>query len=112
MKSFTVNNKKYVAKDFTYNTVCDLEDMGVSLSEFKSKPMSVVRAYLAVCADKDMEFAGEEIQAHIIAGGTFEEIMQIMSEKMDESDFFRALQTRTEDNLTEGTETESKPSKK
>lgn len=111
MKSFTVNNKKYVAKDFTYNTVCDLEDMGVALSDFKAKPMSVIRAYLAVCADKDMEFAGNEIQAHIIAGGNFEDMMQIMADKMDESDFFRALQTGTENNPTEGTETESKAKK-
>lgn len=111
MKSFTVNNKKYVAKDFTYNVVCDLEDFGVSLSDFKAKPMSVIRAYLAVCADKDMEFAGDEIQAHVIAGGNFEEMMNCMSAKMDESDFFRALQSRTEDNPTEGTETESKAKK-
>ena len=111
MKSFTVNNKKYVAKDFTYNVVCDLEDFGVSLSEFKAKPMSVLRAYLAVCAGQDMEFAGNEIQAHVIAGGNFEEMMNCMSEKMDESDFFRALQSRTEDNLTEGTETQSKTKK-
>lgn len=111
MKSFTVNNKKYVAKDFTYNTICDLEDMGVSLSEFKSKPMSVIRAYLAVCADNDMEFAGNEIEAHIIAGGNFEDMMQVMSEKMDESDFFRALQTGTESNSSEREETESKAKK-
>ena len=96
MKSFTVNDHKYVAKDFTYNVVCDLEDMGVSLSDFKAKPMSVLRAYLAICADRDMDFAGEEIQAHVIAGGSFDEMMNAMSEKMDESDFFRALQSRTE----------------
>ena len=73
--------------------------------------MSVIRAYLAVCADSDMEFAGNEIQAHVIAGGSFEEMMNAMSEKMDESDFFQALQSRTEDNSTEGTETESKAKK-
>ena len=111
MKSFTVNNKKYVAKDFTYNTVCDLEDMGVSLSDFKAKPMSVIRAYLAICSDGDMDNAGNEIQAHIIAGGNFDDMMQIMSEKMDESDFFQALSNRTEDNPTEGTETQSKAKK-
>ena len=111
MKSFTVNNKKYVAKDFTYNTVCDLEDMGVALSDFKGKPMSVVRAYLAVCADSDMEYAGNEIQAHVVAGGNFDDMMQIMSEKMDESDFFRALQSRTEENPSEGEEAESKAKK-
>lgn len=104
-KSFTVNGVTYVAKDFTFNTICDLEDMGVALSDFSSKPMSVVRAYLAICAEKSYEFAGGEIEKHVIAGGNFEDMMQIMSEKMDESDFFRALQSRATDDLTTGTET-------
>ena len=30
-KSFTVNGVTYTAKPFTYNVICDLEDMGVSL---------------------------------------------------------------------------------
>lgn len=111
-KSFTVNGVTYVAKDFSFNTICDLEEMGVALSDFSSKPMSVVRAYLAVCADKDFEFAGSEIQKHVIAGGTFEDMMKIMADKMDESDFFQALQNRTESDPTTGTETTGGKAKK
>ena len=107
MKSFTVNGVDYVAKDFNFNTVCDLEDMGVALADIGNKPMSMLRAYISICSGRDMEFAGEQIEQHIIKGGNFEDVMQIISEKMEESGFFRALQNRTESNPAEGTETTS-----
>ena len=111
MKSFTVNGVKYTAKEFTYNVICDLEDMGVQLSDFGAKPMSMVRAYLSICAGKDADFAGKEIEEHIINGGSLEDIMNAMSDAMDKSGFFRALNNRTESDTSEGTETE-KPEKK
>jgi len=105
MKSFTVNGVSYVAKDFNFNTVCDLEDKGVALSDIGNKPMSMLRAYISICSGRDMDFAGDQIEQHIIAGGNFEDVMQIISDKMEESGFFRALQNRAESNPTEGTET-------
>ena len=38
MRTFTVNEKSYKAKDFDFNLVCDLEDMGISLDQIKKKP--------------------------------------------------------------------------
>lgn len=107
MKSFTVNGVTYTAKDFNFNTVCDLEDLGVSLSDLGNKPMAMIRAYLTICSGRDAEFAGEQIEQHIINGGNFEDMMQVISEKMEESGFFRALQSRTENNPTEGEETQT-----
>lgn len=112
MKSFTVNGVTYTAKPFTYNVICDLEDMGVSLQDMQNKPMSVVRAYFAVCTGKGAEFAGEQIEAHVIGGGDFTDVLEAMNEEMEKSDFFRALQNRTESNPSENEEAESKPSKK
>ena len=111
MKTFTVNGTTYSAKPFTFNTVCDLEEMGVSMQDMQNKPMSVVRAYFAVCAGKGQDFAGEEIEKHVIAGGNFNDVIEAMSEEMDKSDFFRALQSRETNNSTEGTETQSKAKK-
>jgi len=108
MKTFTVNGVTYTAKPFTYNTVCDLEEMGISLQDMQNKPMSVVRAYFAICAGKGSDFAGEQIEAHVIAGGRFDEVIEAMSEEMDKSDFFRALQSRENNDLTPGTEEKSK----
>lgn len=111
MKSFVVNGITYAPKPFTYNTICDLEDMGVSLQDMQNKPMSVVRAYFAVCTGKGAEFAGEQIEAHVINGGDFTAVLEAMNEEMEKSDFFRALQNREVSNPSENEETESKPKK-
>lgn len=95
---FTVNNKRYVAKPFDFNMLCDLEDMGVTIEQAKDKPMSMVRAYFAICTEKGKEYAGNEIQAHMIAGGTLDAVVDAMGEEMNNSDFFKAsrrVQRRT-----------------
>lgn len=96
MNRFTVNGKTYTAKEFDVNTICDLEDYGVSLDDMNKKGMSMIRAYFALCADIDREVAGTEIKNHIIGGGTFEDIANPMSKEMQESDFFQALNAQAE----------------
>lgn len=91
MNTFTVNGTKYKAKPFDFNLVCDLEDMGISLEEAGRKPMSMVRAYFGLCVGKGKEYAGKELEAHIIGGGKFDNIITAMSEEMEKSDFFRNL---------------------
>ena len=91
MKTFTINGKEYKAKAFDFNLVCDLEDMGIALAEAGKEPMSMVRAYFGICAGKDRDFAGKEMEQHLINGGDFEEVMNAMSEEMEKSDFFRSL---------------------
>lgn len=91
MKTFTINGTEYKAKPFDFNLVCDLEDMGISLEQAGNKPMSMVRAYFGLCAGKGKEFAGKEMEAHIIGGGKFDDIMTAMSDEMEKSDFFQSL---------------------
>lgn len=88
---FTINGRRYVAKPFDYNMVCDLEDNGVSLTDISKKPMSLARVYLAICMGGDKVKAGKEIQEHVIAGGDFNELYTIIGEEMNESGFFQAL---------------------
>lgn len=95
-KLFVINKKRYVAKPFDFNLLCDLEDMGVSIAEASNKPMSMVRAYFALCTGQGKDFAGSEMQAHLISGGTFDEIMEAMSEEMENSDFFQSLSKTAE----------------
>ena len=64
------------------------------------KPMSMARAYFAICLNGDKERAGKEIQEHVIAGGDFNELYTIIGEEMNESGFFQAL------NKKQGTETQ------
>lgn len=107
MRTFTVNNKRYNAKPFDFNTVCDLEDNGVSLSQMRDKPMSMVRAYFTLCFGGSKDDAGKEIQAHIIAGGKLEELYKVMGEEMNDSDFFQAL-SKTEGEETQEVEKKAK----
>lgn len=104
MNTFTVNGTEYKAKPFDFNLVCDLEDMGISLEEAGKKPMSMVRAYFGLCVGKGKEYAGKELESHIIDGGKFDNIITAMSEEMEKSDFFRNL-NKTEEKKTAMDET-------
>ncbi len=104
MNTFTINGKEYKSKEFDFNLVCDLEDMGISLEKANERPMSMVRAYFAFCAGKGKKFAGREMQEHIVKGGSFEDVTNAMSEAMEKSDFFRALQETAENQEDEETQ--------
>lgn len=111
MKTFQINNNLYHAKEFDFNFLCDLEDMNLSLDEIDKKPMSLVRVYLAFCGNISKEKAGAEIEAHLEKGGKFTDVVNVMSEMMQNSGFFRALNKETAPE-TDETSTESQKSKK
>lgn len=96
MRTITINNITYVTKTFDFNFVCQLEEYGVSLQQLNTKPMSALRAYLALCADITVEEAGALLQAHVIAGGKLDDLSNTMAAEMEESDFFRALNQTAE----------------
>lgn len=100
LKTFTVNEKVYKAKPVDFNMVCYFEDIGISMSEMNKKQMSTVRAYLALCAGVSNVQAGKEMEAHVIAGGNFEEITTVLNEELEQSDFFRALNKTAEEETT------------
>lgn len=103
MKKITVNGKEYNAVDFDLNTMCDFDDLGISIEDFGTKQMSMIRAYVALCMKTDVKSAGNEIQAHIVNGGTLDDIADTLMTKVDESDFFRALGKTTEAQNPEST---------
>ena len=108
---FTINNRRYEAKEFDFNLVCDLQEMGVDILDIASirkTPTTIIRSYLALCMDGDKEIAGVEMQNHIVGGGNFDEILNVIMKKMEESDFFQALSKEAEAN----TQAESKKAKK
>ena len=94
---FVINDKRYTAKPFNFNTVCDLEESGISIQELTKKPMAMARAYFALCAGLDKTRAAEEIEQHVIHGGKFDELYNVMGEEMNESDFFQALNQKTDE---------------
>lgn len=110
---FTINNRRYEAKEFDFNLICDLQEMGVNvlnLSSIRKNPIPIIRTYLSLCMDADKDIAGAEIQEHIIGGGGFDEILEVITKKMEDSDFFQALNKTTEKN-TPAEKTEAKKEK-
>lgn len=101
MRRFTINGKEYIARGFDFNTVCDLEDLGVSLDGMDEKPMSMVRAYFQLCAGVSKKDAGNILQAHLISGGSMDELTKAMSLEMEESDFFQALSKKAKADAAE-----------
>lgn len=91
MNTFMINGREYQARAFDFNLLCDLEDMGISLQTAAGKPMSMVRAYFALCAAISREAAGKEMEEHIAKGESFEAIMKVISAEMEKSDFFHRL---------------------
>lgn len=96
MSKFTVNGKEYTAKPIDFNFMCDLEDMGISMADAAEKPMSMVRAYFGVCTGKGKEYAGKELEQHILNGGQMDVVINAMNEQIEKSDFFRSLTQRAE----------------
>lgn len=96
VKKFEVNGKEYKAKEFDYNLVCDMEDIGFNIDDLASKPASAVRGYFALCKGCTLKKAGEELSEYVANGGDIGDIAEIMTEKVENSDFFRGQQTNTE----------------
>lgn len=107
MNTFKVNGKTYKQKELDFNAMCDLEQMGGSVTELKSKSMSFMRAYLAFCGNMSEEEAGNEIMAHLKNGGEFDEISKALNEAVKDSGFFRALKEGAESEDAESETAES-----
>lgn len=105
-KLFTVNGKSYKAKEFDFNFLCDLEDKNLSLEDIDRKPLSLIRAYVAFSAGMTEEAAGREVEAHLENGGEFNDVIEVMSQQMQDSGFFRSLNKGTAEEK-DATSTES-----
>lgn len=98
---FTVNKVTYIAKPFDFDMVCELEDMGVTFERIDKMPMSLIRAYFAICAGIDKEQAALLIQNHLVKGGKLDDITEPMAKEMNSSDFFRALSENKNEEVTD-----------
>lgn len=98
MKTFTINDNKYTAKEIDFNAYCEFEDMGLSFfgSDMGKRGMSFVRGYLAYCGNMSLEDAGKQMECHIINGGDFTQLSEIFAEEVEKSSFFQALRNKKE----------------
>ena len=90
-ENLVINKRSYRAKELDFNFLCKLGEAGIDIQDIDKKMLPTVRVYVAYCMGVDVELAGEEINRHIINGGSFEDFTSIFGEKAESSDFFRAL---------------------
>lgn len=90
-----INGKNYKVPELTFNAMCELEDMGVSITSLDKKPMATIRGFLAL-AIGDTEQAGKELEEHIVNGGKLDDVISDITRAVQDSNFFRALSTKQE----------------
>jgi hypothetical protein len=106
MKKITINSKDYnIDKVIDFNAICELEELGLSLSDLKKTKMTSIRALLAYVGGMDTDTAGAEIMEHLKKGGSFEDFTPLI-DSLVESDFFQATrQPNTAEETPKGEET-------
>ena len=103
MEIIRVADKTLKAVDVDFNYVADLVDAGINPESVGTKGISALRIYVAACMAEtyripiDVREAGKLINEHIVAGGNLTELQNIFTKKCEESDFFRALAERAEE---------------
>ena len=90
-----INKKEYELKPIDFNAICELEDLGLDINDPNKKVMSSIRALLAYHGMIDPIEAGQEILAHLSAGGSLDDF-SLLIEDFVNSDFFRAIQQSPE----------------
>ena len=86
-----INKKIYKIPELNYNTICTLEEMGISLTDMDKKILSTVRGFLALAMNGDYEKAGKEMEEHLRNGGSLDETLEEINKAVEESGFFQAL---------------------
>lgn len=107
-KTFEINGRKYVSQEFTYNTICDLQDAGINIDAMGDRSASMVRAFFSIWSGMTLEEAGAELGKHMMAGGNLDAIGAAINDSMENSDFFRSLAKTAEANTTASKSKKSK----
>ena len=66
-----INGKEYKIPELNFNTMCILEDQGVSLTSMDEKMLSTVRGFVSLAMGGDFDRAGDEIEVTFGKRGKF-----------------------------------------
>lgn len=99
-----INGVEYKNVPITFNVLCQLESLGVSITDMESHLMSAARAYASICMKKSVDAVGEIIEQHVINGGSVKDIIAPFAEEVEKSDFFQKMLARAKDQQEEQTE--------
>lgn len=92
-KEYTLNGKTYKINKIDFNTICELDDYGISIADAQEHGASFLRAMIAITANISLKKAGEEISREIENNGieNFQKISEVIIEAFEESDFLKKL---------------------
>lgn len=86
-------NGKQLKLEIDYNTMCELEEMGMSIMDIESKTLSTIRALLYIALKKiepkiTMNETGLQINEYFANGGTIEKLGEAFEKAVSNSGFF------------------------
>lgn len=92
METLKLNGRTFRARDIDFNFVCILGENDIDIQEIGKKVLPSLRVYVAYCMGvDDTDIAGNEINLHILNGGSLEDISSVFVAKVNESAFFQAI---------------------
>jgi len=113
MERLTINGNSYQAREIDFNFFCALEDNNIKIADIDQNVFKTARCYAAYCMGVNQDIVGEELSKHAVKAGNMDilnEIYEVFSKKLGESDFFRTLTQTAKAETT--TTTKKRASKK
>lgn len=92
-KEIEINGKTYAPIEIDFNAMCAMEDMGVSIFDDNSKGLSSIRAYFALMSGLSLADAGNELNAHMKSGRSFEELTDAFTDAVRDAINFMVAPT-------------------
>lgn len=92
MSSVIINNKTYDVPKLDFDTVCQLEENGISLlamNDRNPKIATMLRAFAAWIIGCSPQQASAEIQAHLEKGGNITDLLTAITDALNDSGFSR-----------------------
>ena len=90
MKNITINGKEYKIKPIDFSAICQLEELGLDVTNVGKQTFTTLRALASHTMGVDVEVAGREIEKHLSNGGKIEDFRPLFNNLAD-SDFFRNI---------------------
>ncbi len=95
-----INGVDYRVPELGFNTICELEDKGISIYDIispkvlRKKYMTIIRAFTGLATGLEPEETSFLIEKHLLSGGTMEGWLDEIIESVEKSDFFQKLVNR------------------